>query len=711
MSAKPLLIELFTEELPPKALKKLGEAFAAGVEASLKSDGLLASDSKTESFATPRRLAVRLSAVLAEAPAKAIKEKLMPLAVAKDASGAASAALKKKLAASGSEALSENFPNGSAAGKKLLVENDGKADYVFLVGEAAGTRLADGVQTAIEHTLTKLPIPKVMNYQLADGVTEANFVRPAHGLVAMHGADVISATTLGLMSSNITHGHRFQGANNIEIDEATRYEELLRTFGKVEPVFAKRREMILSQLEAKAKSLGASLGASESYADLLDEVTSLVEWPTVYVCQFESEYLAVPQECLILTMKTNQKYFPLFDANGKLKNQFLIVSNMELEDASRVITGNERVVRPRLADARFFFETDKKTKLADRVQELAKVVYHNKLGTQGERVQRLSKLAGEIATMIGADKAKAERAALLAKADLPTLMVGEFPELQGIMGRYYATADGEAADVATACEQHYMPRFAGDRLPNHGLPTAVALADKLETLAGLFGIGQIPTGDKDPFALRRHALGVIRILVEQKLNVSLSALLNAAFGAMGSKASDANANAALTEFVFDRLRGYLKDTGASTNEIESIVSQRPDRLAIVPAQLAAVKVFAAMPEAESLSAANKRVANILKKAEEAKEEIAANNAPQEPAEAALRNALNAIAPSADTLFKSGDFTGYLKSFASLKAPVDAFFDKVMVMAEDKAVRANRLALLRDLRDAMNKVADLSKLAT
>jgi glycyl-tRNA synthetase beta chain len=368
-------------------------------------------------------------------------------------------------------------------------------------------------------------------------------------------------------------------------------------------------------------------------------------------------------------------------------------------------------VRPRLADARFFFETDKKTKLADRVQELAKVVYHNKLGTQGERVQRLSKLAGEIATMIGADKAKAERAALLAKADLPTLMVGEFPELQGIMGRYYATADGEAADVATACEQHYMPRFAGDRLPNHGLPTAVALADKLETLAGLFGIGQIPTGDKDPFALRRHALGVIRILVEQKLNVSLSALLNAAFGAMGSKASDANANAALTEFVFDRLRGYLKDTGASTNEIESIVSQRPDRLAIVPAQLAAVKVFAAMPEAESLSAANKRVANILKKAEEAKEEIAANNAPQEPAEAALRNALNAIAPSADTLFKSGDFTSYLKSFAALKTPVDAFFDKVMVMAEDKAVRANRLALLRDLRDAMNKVADLSKLAT
>ncbi|MGL5005354.1 MAG: glycine--tRNA ligase subunit beta, partial [Casimicrobium sp.] len=434
MSTKPLLIELFTEELPPKALKKLGEAFAQGVEASLKNDGLLAPESKTESFATPRRLAVRLSAVLAEAPAKAIKEKLMPLAVAKDATGAASPALKKKLAASGSEALAENFPNGSVDGKKLVVESDGKADYVFLIGQAAGVKLGVGAQNAIDHTLAKLPIPKVMNYQLADGVTEANFVRPAHGLVAMHGSDVIAATTLGLTSSSITHGHRFQGANNIEIDEASRYEELLRQYGKVEPVFEKRREMILAQLETKAKSLSASLGAPETYADLLDEVNSLVEWPTVYVCQFEPEFLAVPQECLILTMKTNQKYFPLFDSAGKLKNQFLIVSNMELDDPSRVITGNERVVRPRLADARFFFETDKKTKLEARVPELAKVVYHNKLGTTGERIERLSKLAGDIAALIGADVVKSQRAATLAKADLVTLMVGEFPELQGTMG-------------------------------------------------------------------------------------------------------------------------------------------------------------------------------------------------------------------------------------------------------------------------------------
>lgn len=713
MSTKPLLIELFTEELPPKALKKLGEAFAAGVEASLKADGLLAAGSATESFATPRRLAVRVGAVLAQAPAKAIKEKLMPLAVAKDASGAASPALKKKLAASGSEALAENFPNGNVAGKKLVVESDGKADYVYLVGEAAGTKLGAGVQNAVDHTLAKLPIPKVMNYQLADGVTEANFVRPAHGLVAMHGGEVISATAFGLTSSNITHGHRFQGANNIEIDDASRYEELLRQFGKVEPVYANRREMILTQLDSKAKSLGATLGARETYADLLDEVTSLVEWPTVYTCQFEAEYLAVPQECLILTMKTNQKYFPLFDAQGKLKNQFLIVSNMELEDASRIITGNERVVRPRLADARFFFETDKKTKLVDRVGELAKVVYHNKLGSQGERIERLAKLSGDIAALIGADVEKAKRAATLAKADLVTLMVGEFPELQGTMGRYYALNDGEAADVAAACAEHYQPRFAGDALPSAGVPTAVALADKLETLAGLFGVGQIPTGDKDPFALRRHALGVIRILIESNLNVSLDDLVKAAFATMGNKRTENSADANLLDFIWERLRGYLKETGYSTNEVESVVVWRPVRLAPLPSQLAAVRAFAAMPEAESLSAANKRVANILRKAEESGEAIGAVNASlmQEAEEKALQAALANVSPSANALFAKGDFTGYLKSFAALKAPVDAFFDKVMVMAEDKAVRANRLALLRDLRDAMNKVADLSKLAS
>lgn len=708
--SKPLLIELFTEELPPKALKKLGEAFAAGIEASLRADGLLAADAAVTSFATPRRLGARADAVLTEAPAKAIKEKLMPLAVAKDAAGGASMALKKRLASSGREALATNFPNAGDGSDRLVVESDGKAEYVYLVALATGTTLVAGVQNAIDATLAKLPIPKVMTYQLADGQTDVNFVRPAHGLIVLHGDDVISATTLGLEAGRIAHGHRFQGANNIELDTANRYEELLRQYGKVEPVFATRRDMILTQLEAKAKALGATLGTPASYADLLDEVNSLVEWPTVYVCEFEPEFLAVPQECLILTMKTNQKYFPLFDAAGKLKNQFLIVSNMQLDNPKKIVEGNERVVRPRLADARFFFETDKKSKLEARVPELAKVVYHNKLGTQGERVARVAKLAGEIATLIGADKARAERGATLAKADLMTLMVGEFPELQGTMGRYYALHDGEAADVAAACAEHYQPRFAGDALPSAGVPTAVALADKLETLAGLFGIGQTPTGDKDPFALRRHALGVIRILVEQKLPVSLPALVRASFACFDGKVTDASA--ALSEFIYDRLRGYLKDTGASTNEIESVIAHTPSQLATVPAQLAAVQAFSALPEAASLNAANKRVANILKKAAESGEAIGAVSSAiaQEPAEQALHAALASIAPQADALFAKGDFSGYLKSFAALKAPVDEFFDKVMVMAEDKAVRNNRLALLRDLRDAMNKVADLSRLA-
>jgi glycyl-tRNA synthetase beta chain len=716
--SKPLLIELFTEELPPKALKKLGEAFAAGVEASLRSDGLLAEGASAVSFATPRRLAARIDAVLTEAPAKAVKEKLMPLAVARDATGNASVALAKKLGAIGHAALATSpltlSPAHEGRGEKtgeseLVIESDGKADYVYLIGSASGKSIATGLQNAIDTTLAKLPIPKVMTYQLADGKTDVSFVRPAHGLVVLHGDDVIAATTLGLQSGRITHGHRFQGANNIELDTAARYEELLRQYGKVEPVFATRRDMILSQLEAKASALGATLGAPASYADLLDEVNSLVEWPTVYVCQFEPEFLAVPQECLILTMKTNQKYFPLFDSAGKLKNQFLIVSNMELADPKKIIEGNERVVRPRLADARFFFETDKKTRLDAHIPELAKVVYHNKLGTLGERITRVSKLAGEIAVLIGADKARAERGALLAKADLVTQMVGEFPELQGTMGRYYALHDGEPADVAAACAEHYQPRFAGDALPSPGVPTAVALADKLETLAGLFGIGQIPTGDKDPFALRRHALGVIRILVARQLPIEIPVVLRASFACFGEPVQDASVQ--LSAFIYERLRGYLREEQFTANEIESVLADSPAVLAAIPKRLKAVVEFSQLQEATSLNAANKRVANILRKAAESGEAITASDTTQEPAEQALRSALDAITPTATALFAQGDFAGYLKSFASLKAPVDEFFDKVMVMAEDKAVRANRLALLRDLRDAMNKVADLSKLAT
>jgi glycyl-tRNA synthetase beta chain len=724
--SKPLLIELFTEELPPKALERIARDFAMLIYKPLQDQWMietphLISDDPDRPdpppyvfFATPRRIALRVDAVRRVGLEVHEKKRLMPLSVASDAEGKPNESVRKKLAALGYDGelkFTGADDTKIEAKHRLVVESDGKTEYVYVVGVTPGKQIVDAVQFALTTALSKLPIPKTMTYQLADGITDISFVRPAHGLVVLHGEDVIPVTALGLDAGRITHGHRFQGANNIEIDTASRYEELLRQYGKVEPVFATRRDMILSQLESKAKALNATLGAPASYADLLDEVNSLVEWPTVYVCEFEKEFLAVPQECLILTMKTNQKYFPLFDASEKLKNQFLIVSNMELDDPGKIIQGNERVVRPRLADARFFFETDKKTKLADRVQQLANVVYHNKLGTQGERVQRLVKLAGEIATMIGADKAKAERAALLAKADLPTLMVGEFPELQGTMGRYYALADGEAADVAAACEQHYMPRFAGDRLPDAGVPTAVALADKLETLSGLFGIGQIPTGDKDPSALRRHALGVIRIIVESGLQVSLRDLIKSAINVFPGWG--ANSPIEIESFIFDRLRGYLRDQGFSSNEIESVVEWRPDRLAPLPRQLIAVREFVKLPEAPSLAAANKRVVNILRKAQEAGESFsgAEIDTMTEVAERDLFDALRATIPNAENLFANGDYTGYLTSFAVLKTPVDEFFDKVMVMADDKAVRANRLALLRDLRDAMNKVADLSKLAT
>jgi glycyl-tRNA synthetase beta chain len=698
MSA-PLLVELLTEELPPKALKKLGDAFAAGIEAVLVKDGLISTETAPQVFATPRRLAVLFANVIPAAQNKAVKQKILPVSVALDAAGNATPALTKKLAGMNLSSLTiADFTR----------EMDGKNETFFAQVNVAGKTLAESLQAAVTESLAKLPIPKTMNYQLADGETTVQFVRPAHRIVALHGERVVPVEALGLKSDRITDGHRFQGEKNISIPAAQNYVDLLKNSGNVIASFDARRAEIERQLKEKAAALGFNLG---EYDDLLNEVNALVEMPTVYVAQFEKEFLAVPQECLILTMRTNQKYFPLFDASGKLVEKFLLVSNMRLADPKKIIEGNQRVVRPRLADARFFFETDEKTKLETRVPELAKVVYHNQLGSQGERVQRLSALAGEIAGLIGADRARAQRAATLMKADLQTLMVGEFPELQGIMGRTYAANDGEPADVAAACDEHYKPRFAGDTLPSAGVPTACALADKLETLAGLFGVGQVPTGDKDPFALRRHALGVLRIVMEQRLTVPLSSLVKAAFAAVSSKAKDATP--ALMDFIYDRLRGVLRDQDYTANEVEAVIAQRPDRLDRLSDQLAAVRAFMALPEADSLTAANKRVANILRKAEETNATIAPQVSPAlltDPAEKALHAALAAAIPAAQKAFDYGDYSGYLKSFAALKTPVDAFFTDVMVMAEDLNVRGNRLALLRDLRSAMNRIADVSKLA-
>lgn len=536
------------------------------------------------------------------------------------------------------------------------------------------------------------------------GSGDAQFVRPVHGLVMLHGSKVIPGTVLGLQSGNRTRGHRFMGKGAITLASADAYEKQLLDEGMVVADFMKRRSQIEILLGEKAKEQKAGLG---EYQGLLDEVTALVEHPSVYVGEFDKAFLEMPPECLILTMRQHQRYFPLFGAAGALLAKFLIVSNMKLADARHIVGGNQRVVRPRLEDARFFYDQDRKTRLEERVPQLAKVVYHNKLGSQLERTQRVKLLAGKIARVLGADALLAERAAELAKADLLTGMVGEFPELQGIMGRYYALHDHEPAAVADAIEAHYRPRFAGDRLPEGPIACAVALADKLDAIAGLFSIGQQPTGDKDPFGLRRAALGVVRILVENRLHLSLHELAKAAFEPFRSQAP-----AELMQFVYDRFTGYLKEQGYSTLQVDAVISKGPVNLGVVPQQLEAVKAFQALPEAESLAAANKRVANILKQAE-AKGETPVNaelSALTDPAERALHEAIRAASEKAKPLYEEGDYAGYLRSFAVLKVPVDTFFDKVMVMVEDEKIRRNRLALLRDLREAMNRVADISKLA-
>jgi glycyl-tRNA synthetase beta chain len=706
---KNLLVELFVEELPPKALKKLGEAFAATLYQGLVEQDLVQPDADnvpgTElpwlAYASPRRLAVQIAEVRAQAPEKAQRHKLMPVAVALDANGQATPALLKKLAALG---------EGADAVAKLQRAPDGKAEALFLDRVAPGVALAAGLQKALDETLAKLPIPKVMTYQLADGWSDVKFVRPAHGLVALHGSEVVPVQILGLTAGRESRGHRFESAvERVVIESADSYAAQLREQGAVIASFAERRAEIVAQLNAAAAKEGLKPIEDEA---LLDEVTALVERPNVLTCQFETEFLAVPQECLILTMKANQKYFPLLDGAGRLTHKFLVVSNIRPADASAVTGGNERVVRPRLSDAKFFFDQDRKKSLAERVPGLAKVVYHGKLGSQGERVERVRAIAKAIAQQLGASAAlvaDVDTAAQLAKADLLTDMVGEFPELQGIMGGYYARHDGLSEAVAFAIEDHYKPRFAGDELPRNEAGLVVALADKLETLVGLFGIGQLPTGDKDPFALRRHALGVVRMLSERAPALSLDALIQAALPAFGALIQDPSA--ALADFVFDRLAGSLREQGYSAQEVDAVLALRPQRLAEVGQRLAAVRAFAALPEAASLAAANKRIGNILKKVEAPVEARVDAALLQEPAEQQLAGALKNVQPLADGLFHNGEYAASLRELAALKGPVDAFFDDVMVNAEDPALRANRLGLLKTLHEAMNRVADLARLAS
>jgi len=698
-ATRNLLVELLVEELPPKSLKRLGEAFAAGLAASLKSQGLAEADAAVTAFATPRRLAAHVAAVAPRARDRALQQKLMPVAVALDAAGAPTPALLKKLQALGA---------GADAVPALQRRPDGKAESLYLDSTVAGATLAEGLQKALDETLAKLPIPKVMSYQLADGWTDVKFVRPAHGLVALHGADVVPLQALGLASGRVTRGHRFEASRpEIALRDADAYVLQLKDEGAVIASFAERRAEIVRQLQAAAAVAG---GRPVDDDALLDEVTALVERPNVLACSFEPEFLAVPQECLILTMKANQKYFPLLDAAGRLTHRFLVVSNISPADPSAVIQGNERVVRPRLADAKFFFDQDRKRTLESRVAGLAKVVYHGRLGSQGERVERVRAIAAAIARALGGGEllAPVDLAARQAKADLVTDMVGEFPELQGIMGGYYARHDGLGETVADAIEDHYKPRFAGDALPRNRVGLVVALADKLETLVGLFGIGQLPTGDKDPFALRRHALGVIRMLIEAGLPLDLDALLALAVPAFGPLIADPRA--ALAPFITERLAGSLREQGYSASAVDAVLALAPQRLAEVPRRLDAVRAFAALPEAAPLAAANKRIANLLKKSAEPVQARIDAARLAEPAEAALAAALQQVQPQADADFAAGRYTESLRALAALKAPVDRFFDQVMVNADDPATRANRLGLLALLHAAMNRVADLSRLA-
>jgi glycyl-tRNA synthetase beta chain len=701
-----LVVELLTEELPPKALRKLADGFGNALLRRLSEDRLVSSATKPIVYATPRRLAVSISDVLLVAPDQEHVQRLMPKAQAEDASGKPNAALYGRLKKLGRAQLADRYPDAWDGPDHLYTQSDGKADCVWLRSMAKGSSLTPSLESALDEAISALPIPKVMNYASAGSYyNDVKFVRPVHGLLALHGDAVVAVRALGLDAARTTSGHRFLSRPDIVLPNADAYEPTLEAQGKVLPSFEKRRDKILAEL--RQASAGARLIMPDA---LLDEVTALVEWPRVYTGGFDSAFLAVPRECLILTMQQNQKYFALEGADGGLENRFLLVSNLDLHDAEAIIHGNERVLRARLADAKFFYDQDRKVSLESRVSRLAHVVYHNKLGSQLERVARLRELARAIAAEIGADCAAADRAALLAKADLVTEMVAEFPELQGTMGRYYALHDGEPTAIADAVAQHYWPRFSGDAIPDGAVARAVALADKLEALSGLFGLGAQPTGDKDPFGLRRAAIGVLRILIEAKLPLDLRRLIGLAHDTFSGVPAVRDASDDVEVFIHDRLRAHLREEGYTANQIEAVMSPPPRRVDLVPERLAAVQSFVALPEAEALASANKRIVNILRKSGSDAAAAVDRSLFADGAERDLFAEVQKLLPVVHGHVDRGEYTEALRALASARASVDRFFDDVLVMAEDPALRANRLALLRGLAEAMNQVADISKLA-
>ena len=696
MTTAPLLIELLTEELPPRSLQQLGTAFATTLHKLLLEDKLAATASTTTVFATPRRLAVRISEVHSQAPDEPFEDKGPYLNAALDAAGKPTPALLGFMKKKGIESID-----------RLVRVTDTRGERFAWRTVTQGAELSNCLGPEVQDALRKLPIPKLMRW----GAGDAQFVRPVHGLVMLHGGQVIAGEVLGAKSGNRTRGHRFQGAAEIVIAHADDYERRLLDEGRVIANFVERRSMIERALRAEAAQLGAQLYDPD---DLLDEVTALVEYPSVYAGRFDPEFLRVPQECLILTMRANQKYFPLLDAAGHLLPRFLIVSNMQLANPANIVEGNQRVVCARLADARFFYEQDRKASLESRLPELERMVYHNKLGTQRERVERLRALASHVAARLDVDPMAVDRAALLCKADLATAMVGEFPELQGVMGCYYALHDGHPEVVGRAIEQHYRPRFARDALPDRGAPVVLALADKLDILVGIYGIGLVPGGDRDPFALRRQALGVLRILVEYELPLALFELLSAArqgFAQRRELSGDVASD--LVGFILDRADGYFREQGYSAEEIESVLDlYRTSDLPMnqLAPRLEAIRQFRTLPEAASLIEANKRSRNIL-----TKENVAGlahridAEALQEHSERTLHDALLELGPIVQHHVAQREFGQALRALARLRDHVDRFFSEVRVVVPDEAVRRNRFALLLELNALLNRVANISRL--
>lgn len=686
MTRATLLIEILCEELPPKSLQKLSSVFAEQLMAALVSHDFVEATAAFHAYATPRRLAVSVTGVLAVQPTRHIERK-GPSVVAGMKDGQPTAALI-------------GFARScSVAVEDLAVMHDGKQDCYVWRSMQAGEPLALRLARMVTDALAKLPTPKRMRW----GNGEVEFVRPVHGLVMLHGAHVVDGQVMELSSSRLTVGHRFLSTGQIALVQADDYADTLLNVGRVEVDFIARREHIRQELLAKAGD------AHVMWDDaLLDEVTALVEYPAVYRGEFSADFLSVPQECLVLSMKQHQKYFPLSDAQGRLLPAFLVVSNLRIAQPEHVIHGNERVLRARLSDARFFFEQDRRQRLDDRINVLAQVVYHNKLGSQLDRVRRIAHTAAAIAGELHADPQLAERAALLAKADLLTDMVGEFPELQGVMGCYYAQHDGEAADVCAAIAAHYLPRFSGDALPVGAIAASVALADKLEVLVGLFGIGQLPTGDKDPFGLRRAGLGVLRIILETPWPLSLTRLIAQAYAAFPVGMLDASTPAAVHVFLLDRLRQYLKDQSYDVSDVEAVLARQTDRLDDAMARMAALREFRLLPEAPALAAANKRVGNLLKKAGDSLPDVDAKRF-ELAAEQQLYAVIQALQPVIHTAVSRGEYAIALTALAGVRTAVDGFFDAVMVMAEDVAVRHNRLALLTSLSALLNEVADISLL--